>query len=277
MFAVSKIFWWLAEPSNLVLALLLLGTVLLWTRWRRLGRGLIALVAMIVDIGGGTTEVAVISLGITLMPWTALLIEPLEDRFPKLEQIPADAAGIITLGGAVDQVITAARGQTSLGGGAERLTEFVVLARKYPRMKLVYTGGSGLLFQQDLKETTVARRFFTEIGLDTGQIIYEGDSRNTHENATRTRDLVKPAPGEKWILITSAIHMPRSVGVFRAAGWTIVPYPVDYSTTGNSRYRLFRSFSSGFRNFSRGAHEWIGMLAYWALGRSDRLYPGPDN
>jgi len=134
-----------------------------------------------------------------------------------------------------------------------------------------------LLFQQDLKETTVARRFFTEIGLDTGQIIYEGDSRNTHENATRTRDLVKPAPGEKWILITSAIHMPRSVGVFRAAGWTIVPYPVDYSTTGNSRYRLFRSFSSGFRNFSRGAHEWIGMLAYWALGRSDRLYPGPDN
>ena len=78
-----------------------------------------------------------------------------------------------------------------------------------------FTAMSREMDPEDVKETMVARRFFAEMGLDSGRVIYEDRSRNTFENAVYTYDLVKPAPGEKWILITSAYHMARSVGVFR--------------------------------------------------------------
>ena len=203
------------------------------------------------------------------------MIVPLENRFPQVREIPSSVAGVITLGGAVNQFMTVARNQTALSSGVERLTEFVAIARRRPGLRLVYTGGSGSLSRQDLKETLVARRFFSEIGLDPALVVYEDQSRNTHENAVMTHALIRPKPDDTWVLITSAMHMPRSVGVFRKAGWTVLPYPVDYHTDGTGEFRYFSGFGAGLGGLSTAIKEWLGLFAYYALGRTDSLFPAP--
>ncbi len=262
MFALSKYFWWIVEPSNLFLALLLAGVALLWTRWRRAGRLLLAVVALAAVI-------------LAVFPIGTWLIAPLESRFPQVRALPASVVGVITLGGAVNQFMTAARDQTALSGGAERLTEFVAIARRRPELRLVYTGGSGSVLRQGLKETMVARRLFGEIGLDPALVVYEDQSRNTHENAVMTHALIRPKPDDTWVLITSAMHMPRAVGVFRKAGWKVLPYPVDFQTEGTGRVRYLAGFGHGMGKLGTAIREWVGLIAYRVLGRSDSWFPAP--
>jgi uncharacterized SAM-binding protein YcdF (DUF218 family) len=262
MFAFSKIIWWFVEPSNVFLVLLLVAIVLLWTPWRRWARRLLAFLVVV------TVILAVFPIG----TW---MIVPLENRFPQIREIPPSVAGVITLGGAVSPYMTVVRDQTSLSGAVERLTEFIAIARRRPELRLVYTGGSGSLRHQDLKETVVARRLFTEIGFDPALVVYEDQSRNTHENAVMTHALIRPGPEDVWVLITSAMHMPRSVGVFRKAGWKVLPYPVDYKTDGTGEFRYFNGFPKGFGALGTAIKEWVGLLAYRMLGRTDSLFPAP--
>ena len=241
---------------------LVVGTALLWTRrWQFIGRRLVGLVVLFLLI-------------LTVAPFDALLIAPLEDRFPQVKELPADVSGLITLGGAVNQFSTKARGSISLTGDAERLTEFIALARRYPDLKLLYTGGSASITEPFVKETLVARQLFDALGVSPGRVIYEDQSRNTHENAVYTRRLIAPLPGEKWVLITSAFHMPRSVGAFRKVGMDVIPYPVSYMTYEGD-YRFWRSPFSALRDLSIGTHEWVGLIAYRLLGWTDELFPAP--
>ncbi len=160
------------------------------------------------------------------------MIAVLEDRFPVITSITEPVDGIIVLGGSVDQYLGQTRKQIILNNAAERLTSFVALARQFPKAKLVFTGGSGRL-DQTHKEADTAREFFTSMGLPQSRIIFEDRSRNTFENGIFTHRLVKPKASERWLLITSARHMPRSIGVFRQLGWNTIPYPVDYHTEGS--------------------------------------------
>jgi uncharacterized SAM-binding protein YcdF (DUF218 family) len=212
---------------------------------------------------------------VAILPLETLLIEPLENRFPAVKGIPGAATGAIVLGGAVNQLTTVARDQPTLTQAAERMTEFVAIARKRPDLKLVFTGGSGKLMSQDIKETIVARRLFADLGLDNDRIVFEDQSRNTYENATKTFDVVRPAPDEQWLLITSAKHMPRAVGCFRKVGWNVVAYPVDYQTTGEGSLAPQFNFRSGLNSLSLGLHEWAGLVAYRLLGWTDHVFPGP--
>ena len=113
---------------------------------------------------------------------------------------------------------------------------------------------------------------FSQLGLDLERIQFESDSKNTAENALRSYELIQPSPDQHWILITSAFHMPRTVGLFRKVGWNVIPYPVDFSTTK----RADLSFNlQNIGSFSRGIREWIGLLVYRALGKTSSFFPGP--
>ena len=205
---------------------LVLGTLLLFTRFRRAGRRIV------------TAAVGIFML-LGFIPLGFWLTTNLENRFPANPSIPADVAGIITLGGTINQYITAARGQPALTGGGERLTEFVHLARRYPDARLIFTGGSGALIDTELKEADSAQIFFDQMGLTGREIVFEDRARNTYENALFTREIVgDEAVKRRWVLITSAEHMPRAMGVFRQAGWNIMAYPVDYATDGRGGFEL---------------------------------------
>jgi uncharacterized SAM-binding protein YcdF (DUF218 family) len=212
---------------------------------------------------------------IATMPVGYMAIAVLEDRFPTVHQPPARIDGIIVLGGTVNQFMTMARGQPALTDGAERLTEFVALARRHPEARLVFTGGSAAVFMQELKESEVARMFFDQMGLDTSRIVFESESRNTWENAVFTHRLMQPRPGAVWVLITSALHMPRAVGAFRKAGWTPLPFPVDYLTYGHLHLTPRLDLGGGIDDLWTAMREWMALAAYRILGRTDTVLPAP--
>ena len=261
-FYLSKILWFLANPGNILLMLLVAGVALLWTRWHRAGRKVLVFCAL------AAVFIAAVPVGKGLMM-------SLENRFPVNQQLPEKIDGIIALGGVVNQVVTQARGQMSFGGSVERLTELAALSRKYPNAKLVFTGGSGKLTSQEIKEADVLPPLLGVLGIDPARMIYENNSRNTYENATLTKALVNPAPGENWILITSAFHMPRSMGVFRKAGWQVIPYPVDYSYAADELFLPFFDLPSGLLTLSAGLHEWLGLLFYRLTGKTEIFFPAP--
>jgi uncharacterized SAM-binding protein YcdF (DUF218 family) len=263
MFVLAKLFNFFLQPGLWIGLLLLTGCILLWTKRHRIGRWILT----------ATMAFAVL---ITVLPVGLTMVEILENRFPIATKLTGPVDGIIVLGGTIQQLTTKYRGQPSLTGGAERLTEFIVLAKRYPRAKLVFSGGSGLLLRQEVKEAETARLFFAQMGLDTSRVVFEDQSRNTFENALYTHKLVSPKPKERWVLITSASHMPRSVGSFRKAGWNVIPYPVDFSTYGPEQRGIGFNIISGVRQFGTALRAWAGLLAYRLLGRTDALFPAPQ-
>ncbi len=261
-FIVSKVAWFIVNPGNLLLIVLGLGGCLLWTRWRRAGRWLVSLAVLA-------------GLAMATLPLGTRLYLPLENRFPVAADLPGRIDGIIALGGVVDQFVTVARGQVALTGAVERLTEFAALARRYPDARLVFSGGSGDLVRQGVKEADVLRPFFDVLGVDAERIQFENQSRNTYENAVATFGLIKPKPGERWILVTSAFHMPRAVGCFRRVGWPVIPYPVDFNFEGDETFELAFDFAGGINAFAGGVHEWLGLTFYWLTGKTDTFFPAP--
>lgn len=262
-FTFSKIFWLIAQPGNVFLLVLVLAIVLLRGRYRRLGRRLLA----------GLLAFGIVVAVLPLGEWLTL---PLENRFAQLKALPARVDGIVVLGGAVDQFVSRARGQPAVNSSAERLVAFAELARKYPSAILLFSGGSGKLFRQDIKEAEAAAGFLEQLGLDTARVRFEARSRNTAESAVNAHALARPKQGAVWLLITSARHMPRAYGLYRAAGWRIVPYPVDYLTDGRFRLRLGFDFAGGLGGLGAALKEWIGLTYSYVSGRTGRWFPGPE-
>ena len=261
LFVASKVFWAVARPNTLALVLALIGLALVW-RGRRFGRWPLAL--------GLGWYAAVFAL-----PVAAFLTLPLEERFTRPTTPPSDVTGIIVLGGAVEQALTEAHGIPALNGAAERMTEAVALARRHPEARVVFTGGSSAIIPGGPTEAETARQFFADLGVPPERLVFEDESRNTHENAVLTHQLVQPADDQTWLLITSASHMPRSMGCFRAAGWRITPWPVNYTTSRDPSLWWYGPFPSRLNQAEWALREWVGLVVYRVLGRTDALFPGP--
>jgi uncharacterized SAM-binding protein YcdF (DUF218 family) len=257
-FVLSKLLTVLTVPSHLLLAVALAGVVLLATRFRKLGlRLLIASMAV--------TAV------IWLLPVDAALTLPLEMRFPPWTPAQGAPTGMIVLGGVINPQVSRAHGQIALDGSAERLTAALALARQYPKARIVFSGGNANLIG-GFDEGQFALKFFEELGVPRDRLTIEAQSRNTAENAAFCKRLIAPKPGERWLLITTAMHMPRAVGAFREVGFPVVPYPVDYQLDGWRA--LWRLGSGGMGRTDAAVHEWLGLFAYWITGRIPVLFPG---
>ncbi len=262
-FIASKIVWFVAGPVALAIVVGVLGILFGFTRFVRAARALMA--GTIIALAAGL-----------LAPLGAVLLRPLEERFPRPPaDIPAPA-GIIVLGGAVDAEKSEARGQVSLTADAARMTIGVELAHRYPTARLVYTGGSAGLRGEGPAEAIGARQLWLSLGVPAERMTFELKSRNTWENAVFTHALVKPRPGESWLLVTSAWHMPRSVGIFRDLGFDVIPYPVAYCTFGDQRDFLLPTLMTGkVFMLDYSVREWVGLLAYRLAGKTDALFPAP--
>jgi uncharacterized SAM-binding protein YcdF (DUF218 family) len=211
-----------------------------------------------------------------VMPVGELMIAPLENRFPQPPAGLGAPDGVIVLGGAIDDLASRARGQTVFNESGSRITEAVRLAKRYPEARIVYTGGSASITPSVSTEAPVAKRLMTDLGISPDRMTIEEKSRNTEENARFTAAILDPEPAQRWLLVTSAWHMPRAMGVFAKAGFPVVAYPVGFYTLGEGRgLRLELDPARNLRVFELAAHEWIGLAAYWASGRIDRLFPGP--
>jgi uncharacterized SAM-binding protein YcdF (DUF218 family) len=263
-FPLSKLLYFLVTPSNALALLVLLGIGLAAGGWLRSGLWIGGLAALFLLIAG-------------LSPLPVLIALPLEERFPAFVDDGAPVTGIIVLGGAIETRLSADRGQLLLNDAAERQVAMADLARRYPQSRLVFTGGSGSLAGSKASESEIVGRYADTMGLPRTRLILEDRSRNTRENARFTADMVKPQPGERWLLVTSAWHMPRAIGCFREAGFGVTAYPVDYRTGGWGDVLHVNAFASeGLALLDIVTKEWFGLVAYRLSGYTDALLPAPQ-
>jgi uncharacterized SAM-binding protein YcdF (DUF218 family) len=264
-FPLSKVIYFLITPSNFFIFSSLIGLLLLAaTRLRRTGLALGFVGGFGLALGG-------------LSPLPEAVLLPLEQRFPPY---PADGpapAGIIVLGGGIEAGLSEARDQIVVNDAGERPIYLADLARRYPAARLVFSGGSGFI-AGGIAEADIVSRQADVIGVPRTRLILENRSRNTRENAMFSAALVHPKPGERWLLVTSAWHMPRAIGCFREAGFAVDAFPVDYRTRGWIGLAAFKGFASeGLLQLDLGVKEWIGLAAYRWSGYTTAWLPGPED
>ena len=259
-YVVSKVFWLLAQPLS-VAFLCGLGAVvliLLHRRWPAVvlgGLGLVILsLASFTNIG-------------------AVAIAPLEGRFQRPAQLPGHVDAIVLLGGATDARISTARRVTETNDAGDRLIETIRLAQLYPRARIVLTGGVAAILAGAESEAVTMQRLLLAFGVARERLVLEGEARNTDENAGNTAELLGPEPGTV-LLVTSAFHMPRSIGLFRKAGITAIAWPTDYRSSGIERFGIdIAEPVANLQTATAAMKEWIGLVVYRWTGRTDDLLP----
>ena len=264
-YVLSKLGFLFLRPSNALILAMLVGVGMRLLGWRRRGAELIGFALLL----------------LVICAWTGvptLMLRPLEQRF----SVPANPdrlapAGILVLGGVIDTGLSSELGSRELIDGAERLIVAAELAKRYPEARILLSGGSnGVFVNDDLAESAIARDLLIEFGVPAERITIEDRSRNTHENAEFSFAAVEPRPQEQWLLVTSAFHMPRAIGTFRAAGWNgIVAWPVDYRNGADTDWLGGRTAAEGLMMTDMAVREWIGLVAYRFAGYTGALLPRP--
>jgi uncharacterized SAM-binding protein YcdF (DUF218 family) len=237
--------------------------VLLATRCARAGRRLLVASILLLAIAG-------------FSPLGNWLLYPLEQRFPPWDDAHGAPDGIIVLGGSIDADLSEAHGRAVVRSAADRILAAAALARRYPSARVIFSGGSANLIGNDAREADYAAALFESLGIDKTRLTMERASRNTQENAEFSKSLAAPKSGERWLLVTSAFHMPRSIGLFRKAQFAVEAYPVDWRIGGRADLVSFSVVAGeGLGRTDLGLREWIGLLAYWLTGKIDQPFPGP--
>lgn len=259
---LAKLFWFLFSPLLAVIGLLLIGLLFGLARQRRISRWLIVIATVLLVVFTTT------NLGL-------LLVRPLEARFERPPE-PAEIAGIVVLGGGMNSSLNGLNGGWELNRAGDRFAEALRLALRHPEARLLATGGITVLSDAPETEARAALRFFTDFGIAPHRLLAEDRARNTEENAQFSKILAAPGPDETWLLITSAAHMPRAVGLFRKAGFEVIAWPTDYFTATDVWPGL--ALGSGTENLdilNAALREWAGLTAYYLTGKIDDWLPGP--
>lgn len=259
MFVLSKLVGWITDPAT-ILAALAVGAMV---------AGLLGRRRLAVRLSVAVT--ALICL-VTVTPIGLLAVGAIERRIP-VPALPERIDGIILLGGTLDSRAAHQHGTAILRAGSPRLATFVTLAERYPGASLLYTGGSGSMWDQAVREADVAGPLLRDLFGPDRRIILERESRNTWENAVLSARLVEETDAARWLLVTSAIHMPRAIGCFRRAGWPVTPHPAPPVFGPIASWRP--SFIGGLQALRAAVHEAVGLVAYFALGRTPDLLPAP--
>jgi uncharacterized SAM-binding protein YcdF (DUF218 family) len=255
-FILSKAVALLTIPSNLIVLNGLAGLLLWAIRFRRAGRVLAIASAVLFLLGGVLNHV-------------------LESRFPAWDPARGAPDGIVVLGGAISPELSRLYGEPAVNGNAGRIFALAKLARAYPNARIIYSGGDASLGGDGPDEVQYLPPLLEYFGIARERVTLEARSRNTAENAAFSKEFARPKLGERWLLVTSAQHMPRAVGCFRRAGFPVEAYPVAWLSGRTINVWPSLNIGGQLATLDFAAHEWIGLVAYWATGRTSALLPSP--
>ncbi|MBA4750063.1 MAG: YdcF family protein [Alphaproteobacteria bacterium] len=255
------VFGFLIEAEFVICTLLVIAALLMFTKRKKAAR-ITLMIGLVFFILAGLT---------TLAPW---MLSTLENRFDQPHQIPLDLKGMIILGGSFNRTLSVERDTTCYNSAGGRLIEAYRLVSKNPHLPILFSGG-GVVLANAETEAKMALDVARDLGIDTKRFIIEDKSTNTRENASFSYTLMNPAPQDKWLLITSAAHMPRAVTDFRAAGWQVVPYPVDYLAPKTVPISVNLNINKNFQTWSRAAREWAGLARDYLSGKTTEFFPIP--
>jgi uncharacterized SAM-binding protein YcdF (DUF218 family) len=263
-FYFSKIIWSVISPDSLFIILLTLCLLLFLFTQKQKAMILLSTLTL------STLLLSIFSIG----DW---MLYPLENRFQHNPQLPEHIDGIILLGGAVIADRSVEWQQLETNQFHERLSSFIQLAHLYPEARLVFSGGNASTDENKPTEAKIAAAYFLESGISPDRLFIEDKARNTAENASFSMLLVNPQMNETWIIITTAYHMPRAIGVFCQQNWKAIPFPVDHQTLPSNLYQPGFSLIAHANNLVLASHEWLGLLAYFLSGKIHHLFPAECN
>ena len=258
----GEIIFEVLKPSSATALLLALGLLLILFK-RRTGIWLL-----------GTGAAAFIGAGV--LPIGPAALAPLEGRFPP-GAIASPPDGIILLGGYTDWTAIGNDRYLPLGDSAERLTSAASLALRYPDARLIISGSP--LPGGGSSSAALSSALLEQFGITRSRIVLDERSLSTWDNARFSLAAAKPLSGERYVLVTSAYHMPRAVGTFRAVGWpALIPWPVDYQVPEMGELHLSSNVPAGrLLTTDRAAREWLALGVYRTLGRTLSLFPMPQS
>jgi uncharacterized SAM-binding protein YcdF (DUF218 family) len=264
MFMLGKILAPFFYPVALCLEILLLGLLCLWaTRKPRLGKMLVTF---------GTLLLLLLSSGVI----ASGLLHPLEYRYPALlhpEEVFQDGKNrapsprwIVVLGGGHVSDPRLPPNSQIRAAALGRVVEGVRLYRALPGCKLLFSGGR--LFDP-VPEADVMARIAVSLGVPPQDIVTETESRNTAAQAASIAKMLGP---ETMILVTSAVHMPRSMALFRQQGLQPIPGPADHLAPEGHQPHLSRFFpqAESLKKVQAAIHEYLGLAWAWLRGEISR-------
>ena len=259
-FYLSKLLWLIFSPDSLFVILLCICLALLMAKKYQKAQLLLIILT-------------VCTLIISIFPIGGWLLYPLETHFKTNPKLPEKIGGIIILGGSIKPQNSAAWQQLETNDYHERLSHSIILAHTYPRAKVLFTGGNANMDRSKPAEADFIFEHLEKNGIQKDRIIVESQARNTAENALFSKKLIQPNPNENWVLVTTAFHMPRSIGVFCKQGWNVIPFPVDHQTIPERLFNPEFQFFSHAETITTATHEWLGLIAYYLTDKTTQILP----
>lgn len=259
-FTLSKLLWLLIKPDNVLVIGLSISIILFILK-----KDVIAKKLMYVFIS--------LTLIIAIFPIGDWLIYPLETHFDTTAELPEKVDGIILLGGSFVTNTSQYWGKIQTNHFADRIYQFLALLKRYPNAKAIFTGGNADPFKNIPSEAHFAKQLFNNIGIQEGRILFEDKARNTYENALLSQAIANPKKGENWIVISTAWHLPRAVGIFCKQQWPVIPYPADFHTHPDYLFSPTLNLGDHINQLNFGIREWIGLVAYYLTGKTTAILP----
>ncbi len=255
-FIASKTLGVFVQPLNLLFSLIgLAGILLIFGKRKIAGKILIWVCALFILCG--YTQIADLALSI---------LERQTD-LPATTQFDEKPLGIIVLGGTTTSNKQVRTDWYHLNSSAERITEAIILAKKYPSALLVFTGGSGDLKGKKNDEALAFRILFEQMDAVQNEVLLEAEAKNTWQNAVNTHAMIKNREIANWLLVTSAFHMPRAIGSFTKAGLDVIAWPTDYRADVIKFPWLTADSTEQFSKLNLLFHELAGIIVYKLSGR----------
>ncbi len=263
-FIASKLAWGILSPSNILVLMLIVGTLLLL-------KGAISAAKCFL------LPATLFSLVIMLYPLGDSVIYPLETRFSKPDVMPQQVDGIIVLGGGEQLKSSLSWNSAELGAGGDRYIGAAILAKRYPKAPVIFTGGNSMLGLQGIgDEGRIARTLLTAVGIAEQRLIIESKARNTAENFLLITPLLPKLNG-RYLLVTSAFHMPRAMGIARQQGIDTIAYPVDYRSNQPALRQWGFNIYEHLEVLEPAWREWVGLTAYYLSGKTNQWFPEPSD
>lgn len=263
MFVFSKIVGIIIEPASLLLLLTVIALLLRRSTYRavrRFARGLLILLGVCLFL-------------LLVLPVGQWALAPLENRYAGTV-LPDKVDGILLLTGDEAPGLSADRNLPVAGAATARYIHLARLAKAYPQARLVVVGDTRPFSPSGKLETKdIAKEILATIGVDLSRVTYETHSLNTRQNAIEAQKLVNPRPGEKWVVVTMAPHLPRAMLCFKAVGWDVIPSASDYYTNGRYLMEPYLHFTRNLYLLTIAAHEYYGLVSYRLLGWTKQIWP----
>jgi len=253
MFIIQKILSnILISPGIFIIALLLILLLSMVSRYQKYGRILLI-------------KIIILAYLLSIEPVKDLIVQPLEKSFSPIskERIEDGDCYIVLGGGIYDNAPTSLGENTGIPtpGALTRIVEGVKLYKVNPK-KIIISGG--IVYSGDKSEGSIYKKIMIDLGVPSEDIIVEGRSKTTEENAKYTKEIMIKRKYKKAVLVTSATHMKRSVYIFEKKGVEVIPAPTGYISRYKENYGIDSYFpnSVNFVGVTAAIWEYIGLIFY---------------